>query len=300
VEYPRELSYFRCPPEVEAVFGKQPKSLLVMLPTENDEKVIRQYYAVYGGNQKLLCQGDGQNAERRVDGHIEKMACPGPNACEFAKDPKRPGLLRCGARIDLMVVLPSVNMGGVYQISSGSVVSDMDVRSGVEMTRNLYARISWVPMNLTREETKIPDPVTGKMNPHWTLRLYPIGTIQQVNEGRKDTQRIVDVTEQYLLPEPVIEGETDTPTVYEEESPPEGQDQPKSHAEMIGPPVPPAVTESNEKLDFMTMLSDCRTTSEVEKLWTSCMKSIIKMPGPDRVDLQTAKDKKLTKLRNPK
>lgn len=296
-EYPVEVDHFVVDDEVKAKFGPQPKTLPVMLPVENEEMILRQSYRVYGGNQRLLCQGDGENAERRIDNQTEKMPCPGPTACDFAKDPKHPGKLRCTARTDLMLVIPSIHMGAVYQLTTGSINSDIDIRSGLEMARHLFGRISWVPMEITREERKIADPETGKMNTHWPVRLYPIATIEQVNELRRDTQRILDVTSTYALPEPTVEGpEEDTPVEYIDEDIDKNVAGPKEPAP--APPPPEEYTkESNSKLDFLIALKECKSASEINNLWNSCTKSILSMPGPDRVDLQMARDKRLSEFK---
>src|SRR6185436_1361870 len=115
-EYPAEVDYFVVPNEIKAKFGDKPKTLPVMIAVEDEEKSLRQYYACYGSNQKIKCQGDGELAARRDDkGKISEIACPSPENCDFAKQ------FKCHARIDIMLVLPDVNMGGCYQLSSGSV-----------------------------------------------------------------------------------------------------------------------------------------------------------------------------------
>lgn len=201
-EYPAETDYFVVPDEIKAKFGDKPKTLPVMIAVEDEEKSLRQYYACYGSNQKIKCQGDGELAARRDDkGKVFEVECPSPESCDFAKQ------FKCHARIDIMLVLPDINMGGCYQLSSGSVNTDIDLRSGLEMARYLFGRISWVPMMITREERKIPDPETGKMQTHWPVRLYPVATVSEVNQIRGDTKRIIERQQQFALPEPVIEGE---------------------------------------------------------------------------------------------
>lgn len=240
-EYPREVDYFVCPPEVDRVFRQDPRCLnhseppeivrlRIMLPVEDDEMLLRQYYACYGGNQRLKCQGDGEKAERRIykevngqklDAGVEEVDCPGPETCDFANAPGQksrsgPG---CSARTDLMVIIPEVNMGACYQISTGSTVSDIDIRSGIEMCKQMVGRISWVPLILEREERKIPDPNTGKMQTHWPIKLMPAFTLADLGRMRDDEKRIANWGKQYALPEPEIEGETDkTPVVFVDQS----------------------------------------------------------------------------------
>ncbi len=219
-EYPAEVDYFVCPKEVREKFGEQPKALPVMIPVENEEMVYRQYYACYGSNQKLKCQGDGQDADRRTEQGIEHITCPSPDNCDYA------AANGCRARIDIMFVLPDINMGGVYQISTGSVNSDIDIRSGIEMAKYLFGRISWVPMQIVREARKTPNPKTGAMEMHWPVRLYPIATVSETNQIRQDTTRILERQAQFALPEPEIEGELDTPTELISESEKEEEEGP--------------------------------------------------------------------------
>ena len=254
-EYPVETDYFVVPKEVQALYGPEPTQLPVMIPTENEEMFLRQYYAVYGSSQKLWCQGDGETAERRVfktvgkeqvAAGIEKMPCPGPDDCDFAKEKG------CKARTDLMVILPEVSMGGCWQLSTGSTVSDIDIRSGLEMARTMVGRIAWIPMLLERTPVKIPDPNTGKMNTHHTVRLIPAIDLKSLPALRQDNQRIADWSKRYALPEPQIEGpEDDTPIDVVAEMPGEVEStgEPKESAEDDGegtvrvPEVDPAASE---------------------------------------------------------
>lgn len=201
-EYPTETDYFVVPPEVQAKYGPEPKELPVMIPVEDEEMFLRQYYACYGGNQKVKCQGDGEFCARRgEDGvTIMEIPCPSPDNCEYGKK------FKCAARIDIMLVLSEINCGSTYQLSTGSVNSDIDIRSGIEMAKHLFGRVSWVPMKIVREEKKIPDPATGKMQTHWPVKLYPVATIQETNQIRQNTKMILDRQKNFVLEEPVIEG----------------------------------------------------------------------------------------------
>lgn len=204
-EYPTETNYFVCPDEVKEVFGDKPTTLNIMIPVEDQSKFLRQYYACYKSNQMIDCIGDGEQAERRANDN-EIVECPSPKDCEYGEKRK------CTARMDLMIVLPDVNMGGVYQISTGSINSSIDVRSGLEMAKFIYGRTAWVPMQLSRVEKKIKDPSTGKMMTHWPMKLNTVGTISQVTEMKKSL--LTSVGDAFMLPEPVIEGPMeDTPIV---------------------------------------------------------------------------------------
>jgi len=241
-EYPTEVDYFVVPEEVQARYGKEPKILPVMIPVENEEMFLRQYYGCYGGNQKLKCQGDGETAARRDEnGSIEEIKCPSPDNCDFGKKNK------CSARTDMMFVLPDINCGACYQLSTGSINSDIDIRSGIEMAKYLFGRISWVPMEIRREEMKIPDPATGKMQTHWPVKLYPTASIAQTNAIRSDTKRILDRQQNFVLDEPVMEGVmTDTPIEVIDDEPETGtKGLPEGQAPASEPEAPP--TEGGQR-----------------------------------------------------
>jgi len=264
-EYPAEVDYFVVPDEVKQQFGDKPKSLPVMIAVEDEDKFLRQYYACYGSNQKIKCQGDGELAARRDDkGKITEMVCPSPESCDFGKQ------FKCHARIDIMLVLPDVNMGGCYQLSSGSVNTDIDLRSGLEMARYLFGRIAWVPMTLKREERKIPDPETGKMQTHWPVSLYPLATVAEVNQIRQDSGRILERSAQFSLPEPVIEGEFTRET----------------EAEVGGS------QEQGGVATLIEMIAQAGSEQEVEKLFKSNFEAINSLPHNDRVAIIAAKSKR--------
>lgn len=259
------------PDEVKQLYGDKPRAIPVMLPVEDESLFMRQYYGCYGSNQRLKCQGDGETAERRDDKNkLQQIACPSPSNCDFGKQ------FKCSARIDLMVVLPDVNCGGVYQLSSGSVTTDIDLRSGIEMARHLFGRISWVPMTLKREEKKIPDPVTGKMMPHWPVSLYPQANVAEVNQIRQDTGRILERQERFAIPEPVIEGEF----TREPEQAPETE----NHDEPQGVD------------DMLRMIVEATSEQELNKLFASNSTAINLLDNKVKAQLIDAKMKKADEL----
>lgn len=276
-EYPAEVDYFVVPDEVKKVFGDKPKTLPVMIAVEEEEKFLRQYYACYGSNQKIKCQGDGELAARRDDkGKIHEMICPSPEDCDFAQQ------FKCHARIDIMLVLPDVNCGGCYQLSSGSVNTDIDLRSGIEMARYLFGRVCWVPMMITREERKIPDPETGKMQTHWPVRLYPSATVSEVNQIRSNTALIIDPKrqERIALPEPVIEGDFKTEPALDD----------KWESE------PPAGEPADSVAEFLRMIKEAQSEQELTKLFRSNHAGINALNSKDKARIIEAKHKREDEL----
>lgn len=205
VEYPREVDHFVCPPEVQTVYGESPKALDIMFPVENEELLFPQFLGAYGSSHKLLCHGDGENAERwnKETKEWEGRSCP----CEWLEPQNR----KCAKRSNLMVILPKINLGGIYQIDSGSFNSIVNINSYFEYLRFLIGRISWIPIKIIREPQQIMDP-EGKQTTHFPIKVVFEGTIDAVNALKEQTNRIMAEVKTYALPEPIIEGPLlDTP-----------------------------------------------------------------------------------------
>lgn len=270
-EYPVETPYFVVPDELKRLYGEQPTSLQCMIPVEDETMFMAQAYRCYGSNFKLKCHGDGDQAERRnAQGKMEQIPCPSPSNCDFAK------ANGCRARIDFMIVLPEYNMGGVWQISSGSVNTDIDLRSGIEMTRYLFGRIAWTPLVITREERKIPDPESGKMQTHWPVRLYPTATVSEVNQIRSDSNRILERQERFSLPEPIIEGEFTAETSDDDSE------------QEVEPPSGVAL--------MLEMIKNATSKAELEQLFKSNRDEINKLPNKEKAQIIDAKHKRQAEL----
>ena len=192
VEYPRETDYFVCPEEVQREFGEQPKELPIMFPIEDREIVFPQAYKMYGKSRGLKCIGNGEEGLRTNDkGEFDEIKCP----CELLEKNE------CQRRGHLMVVIPKVSLGGVYQIDVGSYHSIVDINSGIEYVKEEVGRFSWVPLILKR----LPKDTfkTGARNIHYTLHVHLPDemTIPMINLLREDTRRILEGP-RYAIPAP--------------------------------------------------------------------------------------------------
>src|SRR3990167_383766 len=77
--YPKATDYFVVTPEVEAVFGHEPKRLDVMFPVDDPALIFPQEYKLYK-TAGLWCAGDGERAKRWDErGELRERACH----CEF-------------------------------------------------------------------------------------------------------------------------------------------------------------------------------------------------------------------------
>jgi len=191
-EYPRETEYFVVPPEVAKVYGSKPAELDVMVPLNDLNAVFPQSYKWYGGSRGLKCIGDGETA-MRLDEKTQTMLdreCP----CEL-RDQKA-----CQKRAHLMVLLPRVNMGGVYQIDVGSFHSIIDINSGLEFVQALIGRFAMIPLRLRRVPRETH--ANGQKQVHYTLQVVLDADVDTINALRENTHRVLLSTHGITLPAP--------------------------------------------------------------------------------------------------
>lgn len=204
-EYPKETDYFVCPPEVQRIYGEKPDELDVMLMSEDPEIIFPQKLARYGSSRGLVCHGNGVEAERMNEQSKKWDACACP--CEHKKSEENPKG-DCTETAHLMVLLPKVNLGGCYQITTRSYNSAVDVNSGIEYIKALIGRTSMVPLKLKRQ--KIETHHDGKKQFHYTLSLTLDADIEGINKLREDTSRVLS-TARFQLEGPVEENPASEP-----------------------------------------------------------------------------------------
>ena len=246
-EYPKETPYFVVPPEVARVYGTEPTELDVMCPLNDPELFFPQKLAMYGSSKGLVCHGNGQHAERKDEttGKWQARSCP----CEFRKTPDNPKGA-CAEVGHLMVLLPKVNMGGVYQISTSSYHSVVDLNSGIDYVQCLVGRIALVPLKLRREPRETHH--NGKKQTHYTLTLTLDANVEGINQLRNDSTRILQHA-QYQIEGPVEENPAQDPVdlvVEAEEPDAPAKEATPSAATPSGPaPPPPAPPNKDQPAD---------------------------------------------------
>jgi len=180
-EYPAEVDYFVIdePRHLKRLgYADRPtelKKLRVWLPGEEVERVMPvalKYYKASG----LYCTGNGEEALRRGDdGALQTVECP----CPFLEQNK------CRRMAVINVVVPEINVGGVFQIVTGSWNSIVDFQSGMDYVKALIGYCSGFDLALERVPTEITrvDPKTKKMSKqtHYTLRLYLDADIRDIH-----------------------------------------------------------------------------------------------------------------------
>jgi hypothetical protein len=200
-------------------------------------------------SQGLRCKGDGERALRRGADLVVKDShgaliddARSRRVDEDEELPKDENDLveincpcplleagMCGENAALMVLLPDVSMGGIYQISTGSFRNIVRINSAIDYIRSLIGRIALVrPLKLRRQEEVIE--YEGKKAKHYLLQLHYAGTLEEAMRQRMDTQYVLTQTVPHLaLPAPIEDGPDNAPgaiVVETEEEPEDDKDDP--------------------------------------------------------------------------
>ena len=192
-EYPKEVDYFildpQTPSELEnkklieefhKLYGEQPKKIFVMFPVSDPGVVFPQFYKRYGKTTMLQCKGDGIEATcsspefteglkviRKNDLGLLVVECAGRD-CHYYLERK------CTESATLQVLLPELPGAGVWQITTGSYNSIVNINSCLDYVRALVGRFHMIPLILERRETETQykDP-TGKITKgrHYILHI---------------------------------------------------------------------------------------------------------------------------------
>jgi len=241
-EYPIELPFFLVPDEVAAYYALGDKAydravelgytrsdglnfikanghrlaeeLDIMFPMNDQQTIFPQSYRLYGSSRGAKCIGNGEKAvEMRYDEagkpleRIDKE-CPCPEL-----DKERGG---CSLKGFLMVMLPKVNVGGIYQITVGSYNSVVDVNSGIAYTQGMIGRAAMVPLKLRRIPTITHG--SGKKETHYTLQVTLDLKAEELESARLNTNSIIASSQALALPAPEdVAPEFDESEVYEAE-----------------------------------------------------------------------------------
>ena len=195
-EYPRAVDHFVCPPEVQEVYGPEPKALDVILPIDSEELVASAWYKAYTGSRGLVCKGDGLNANRLIDAS-KKEAEPGtgvltgPIAGRDAKEtewtlgivcPGREceyyGSKQCREVMSLQFLLPTVPGLGVWQLDTGSYHSIINIYSGLELIRGIFGTVAMIPLTLSLEPMEVAP--GGQKKTVYVLHLRNKGTLAEI------------------------------------------------------------------------------------------------------------------------
>jgi len=236
VEYPTEVDYFifdpQTPSELEnkkiieeaaKLYGEKAKSIRIMFPVANPDVYFPQFYKRYGSSTSLKCKGNGETAVCSMEEFTKgltvigkdelgmpKVKCCG-RECVHYKGDKAQGIKKeCSEVGVLQVLLPELPGAGVWQISTGSYNSIVNLNSCITFITAACGRAHMIPLTLERRAQEIIH--EGKKTKHYILH---IGMDFRLSELQK--MATIDPTRMLLeLPAP----ETDKEDIlYQENAP---------------------------------------------------------------------------------
>lgn len=187
-EYPKEVDYFvidpQTPSELEnkkiadefhKLYGEQPKQIKIMIPVSDVNVTFPQFYKRYGSGTSLQCRGDGEKAvltqpefgkdlEKlgKSEFGLDEVVCNGQECPYFQKN-------KCARVGTLNVILPDIPGAGVWQITTGSFNSIVNVNSCLDYIKAVAGRCHMIPLTLERREQEIPH--EGKKTRHYIIHI---------------------------------------------------------------------------------------------------------------------------------
>ena len=154
---------------------------------------------------------------------MKQKTCP----CELLETGK------CKQSATLMVMIPKVSVGGVYQIRTSSFNSIVDINSGLDYVRALVGRFCMIPLKLRRVVTETHH--DEKKQNHYTLQVIFDADITTLNALISNTTRVLEHSRQLQIAAPVEENpELDPVDIVDEEDEGSGE---VSATEEITPPA---------------------------------------------------------------
>jgi len=186
-EYPKEVEYFILDPETpneadrerllndfHVRYGEKPTAIKVMLPLGDSDVVFPQWYKRYGSTTLLKCKGDGETANcgskefaegleilNEENGGIA-VRCDGKECRYFEAK-------QCAAVGTLNVLLYEMEGAGVWQISTGSINSIINLNSGMQFLQAAAGRFHMLPLILERRPQEMQR--DGGKATHYPLHL---------------------------------------------------------------------------------------------------------------------------------
>jgi len=107
--------------------------------------------------------------------------------------------IQCHEVMNLQFLLPEVAGLGIWQIDTGSINSIRNINSASELIKQIYGRVSMIPLILTVEPHTIQDPESGKKREVYVLNLRTNQTLLELMQTATAKQL---TTEEPEMPEP--------------------------------------------------------------------------------------------------
>jgi hypothetical protein len=186
---PFETPFFVCPPEVRKIYGDQPTSLPILLPAEDLGTLFPQALACYGKTTGLKCRGNNEIAMRRwadVEPTLQATLGGSHGPHDYVEIPcpcPRLETGECSPVGSLLILLPHVSLGGVYQIDTHSRANIIRINSAVDWLKMMLGHISMIPLTLLREP--VPMGHNGTQRIHYLLSLRFDGDLEAARRVRE-------------------------------------------------------------------------------------------------------------------
>jgi hypothetical protein len=187
VEYPAEVDYFILDPQTPVdlenekikadfvkLYGENPKSINIMFPVADPGYYFPQFYKRYGSSTSLKCKGDGIEANcatvefakglkiiKKDELGLPVVECRGKECVYYGKE--------CSEVGTLQVLLPELPGAGVWQITTGSYNSIVNLNSCIDYIIAVCGRAHMIPLTLERRKQETAH--EGKKSTHYMLHL---------------------------------------------------------------------------------------------------------------------------------
>lgn len=199
-EYPVDVDHFVCPPEVEDVFGKNPKELIGIFPVNDIEKIwMTRMESWRASRQKipgtdkprsrLWCASDGETAHRI---HVGDKDSQGSDIVKEMDPEKRPDLggmftmpcpqercpyfenRACKPVGRLNFIMPQVSWFGIFQLETSSRIAFENLKQQFTYAMAINGgKIAGLPFRLVREPAVVaPAELKGKTTVKHVINLY--------------------------------------------------------------------------------------------------------------------------------
>lgn len=227
-DYPSTVEHFVLTdaPDVEKVYGPDPKELDIMFPSDDLEAIVPTWLKWYAGGVRgkdgsmiggrLQCYGDGPDAEGKPGtAHyllkrdpITRVVPTRPCAGALCPDYKSAsGVQQCKQSMRVFCMLPLVSWYGVYQIDTTSWNSIHSFATQIRWVKDLNnGVVRMIPFKIVREEktTNYLDPKTGKEKSgrQYIMMLKPNEVFLE-KHGDNMKQKVAlafQASQRYLLP----------------------------------------------------------------------------------------------------
>lgn len=195
--FPMDVDYFvtKDAPEVEAVYGKEPKEIEVFFAAPTIDQAVPYFYKWWSGGAKdkdgnliggkIQCSGDGVTADHHmkrdpVTRVVPKRQCLGEQCPDWNSANGNP---QCRPQMTIKVWIPRVSLLGYYEIDTKSIMNINNIlgvlkplaerarqMSGVEDLRGIPFSMSRVPVKIDTYDAK------GKQikTTHWPISIRPL------------------------------------------------------------------------------------------------------------------------------